>query len=378
MSENLTDNPFPLIGYEKPEYFCDREKELAHMTKCIDNKRNITLFANRRLGKTGLIQHTLHKLSKRRNHSVIYFDVLGTGTLREFVKTFGGAVIGKLDSKALKLLNTATGILKALRPKITYDALTGEPEVSIDVKTDKEAIHTLEEIFNYLKERSKTQKIIIAIDEFQQVLEYPEKNTEALLRSKIQMLPAVSFIFSGSSKHLLMDMFTDTRRPFYQSTDLLELQKINPAVYSVFIKEHFKKGKKKISDDDIAHILEWTRNVTFFVQSVCNRLYYLHHKNLTREIINSTLYDLLMEREAGFFNLRSLLTTQQWNMLIAIAREDGVKEPSGFDFMHKHKVGAGSSVRAALKSLLEKELVVMEDAKFQVYDVFFSRWLQRL
>ncbi len=374
----MIDNPFSLIGYERPEYFCDREKETQALLKSIENKRNITLFAQRKIGKTGLIQHVFHLLSKKKSTAVIYLDIMATNNLKEFVNAFAGAVLGKLDAKAIQLMQKATKIISLLRPKITYDTLTGEPEISIDIGSEKEAVHTLEEIFKYLKERSRKTKIVIAIDEFQQVLDYPERNTEALLRSKIQFLPNVSFIFSGSQKHLLMEMFTDSKRPFYQSTDLMELNKINATVYSSFIKMHFKRGEKKISDEDIQYILDWTRTVTFYVQSVCNKLYYRHEKSLTTEMVREMLYEIIKEREAGFFNYRSLLAQQQWNLLVAVAKEDGVKAPSGADFIHKYKLGANSSVRTALKALLEREMIVQEDGKYFVYDVFFARWLQRL
>ncbi len=374
----MIDNPFPVIGYERPEYFCDREKETQTIIRYIENKRNIMLFANRKIGKTGLIQHVFHLLSKKKNTAVIYLDIMATSNLKEFVTAFAGSVIGKLDAKAIQLAQKATKIIALLRPKITYDTLTGEPEISIDIASEKEAIHTLEEVFKYLKEHSRKMKIIIAIDEFQQVLEYPEKNTEALLRSKIQFLPNVSFIFSGSQKHLLMEMFTDSRRPFYQSTDLMELNKISPAIYASFIKTHFKKGDKKISDEDIHYILDWTGMVTFYVQSVCNRLYYRPEKNLSIGLIKEVLFEIIKEREAGFFNYRSLLAHQQWNLLVAMAKENGVKEPSGADFIHKYRLGANSSVRTALKALLEREMIVQEDGKYFVDDVFFARWLERL
>ena len=374
----MSDNPFPITGYEKPEYFCDREKEARRLVSAIANKRNTTLFSDRKVGKTGLIQHVFYQYSKKRNTATIYFDILGTTNLQEFVKAFAGAVIGKLDSKAIKFLQSASGLVKSLRPKISYDTLTGEPEISIDINTPKEASHTLDEIFNYLKVRSRETKIIIAIDEFQQVLDYPEKGTEAVLRSKIQFLNNVSFIFSGSRKHLLMEMFTDARRPFYHSTDMMLLEKINPEIYTEFISRHFKKAGKNIFADDVRYILEWTRGITFYVQSVCNRLFYSSDKKITRENINETFLSILSERESGFFNYRSMLGLQQWNLLEAVAKNDGVKEPSGAEFIHRHQLGANSSVRTALKALLEKELIVKEDEKFHVYDVFFSRWLERL
>lgn len=374
----MRNNPFPVTGYEKPEYFCDREKETRRLMSAIDNKRNTTLFSDRKVGKTGLIEHVFRQYSKKRNTAAIYFDILGTTDIRDFARLFAAAVIGKLDSKAMKLLQKATGIVKALRPKITFDSLTGEPEITIDIQTDKEAVHTMDEIFNYLKQRSKQTKIVIAIDEFQQVLQYPEKGIEATLRSKIQFLSNVVFIFSGSRKHFLMDMFTNARKPFFQSTDMMELNKIDPIIYAPFIMKHFKDASMGITTEDINYIMEWTRGITFYVQSVCNRLFFLNERKITRDMINDIFLTLMKERESTYFNYREILANQQWNLLEAIAKNEGIKEPSGAAFIHRFRLGANSSVRTALKALLDMEMVIREDDKFQVYDVFFARWLARL
>ncbi|MBF4213444.1 ATP-binding protein, partial [Pseudomonas donghuensis] len=77
--------------------------------------------------------------------------------------------------------------------------------VTVDVSPTEEE-STLKEIFDYLG--SSEKRCYIAIDEFQQIAEYPEKGVEALLRSYIQFLPNVNFIFAGSKQHVMQEMFT--------------------------------------------------------------------------------------------------------------------------------------------------------------------------
>ena len=240
-------------------------------------------------------------------------------------------------------------------------------------------MNSLEKIFNYLKLQSKKQKVIVAIDEFQQILEYPEKNTEAHLRSFIQHMNNVRFVFAGSRKHMMIKMFTDAGRPFYQSTESMALEKINPEIYKSFIKNLFAKGKMKITDEDIEYVLEWTRNHTYYVQALCNELFETKQKLIKRETINSTMVELLERNEFIYFNYRNLLTSPQWNLLHALAKEDGVKNVLSSSFLQRHQLGAASSVKTSLTALVDREMIVQnDDATYHVYDVFFSRWLERL
>lgn len=70
------------------------------------------------------------------------------------------------------------------------------------------------------------QKCIVAIDEFQQIGYYPEKNMEAVLRTYIQRCSNANFIFSGSERHLITEMFSEKARPFYNSADIMNLDVI--------------------------------------------------------------------------------------------------------------------------------------------------------
>ena len=175
MKKNQPYNPFLVAGYYSPEYFCDRETETAKIISALENDRNISLMSPRRYGKTGLIQHAFYKIvEKDKNAVCIYFDIYSTQNLNDFVKIFAESVLGK--------------------PVLSYDALSGQPELSVKIEQETIA-QSLQEVFSYLKQSDK--RCYIAIDEFQQVAEYPEKGTEALLRSYIQFLPNVKFVFSN-------------------------------------------------------------------------------------------------------------------------------------------------------------------------------------
>ena len=218
-------NPFLITGYHSPKYFCDRRTETATMLEALYNGRNITLIAPRRIGKTGLIQHVFYNLKNQKSDIVtLYMDIYSTQSLGDFVKLLANTVLGKLDSEPQKTLSRITKFIRSCRPIFTFDEITGIPQVSIDISPNDEE-KTLKEIFDYIS--SSEKRCYIAIDEFQQITEYPEKGVEALLRSYIQFLPNVHFIFSGSKQHVMQEMFASSKRPFYQSTQLLNIEALD-------------------------------------------------------------------------------------------------------------------------------------------------------
>lgn len=223
-------NPFLIAGYHSPEFFCDRETETAAILNALHNGRNVTLIAPRRMGKTGLIRHAFYRLKEQEpDIATLYMDIYSTQSMGDFVRLFANTVLGKLDTAPQKALSRIGQFIRSCRPVFTFDELTGVPKVTIDVAPQEEE-STLKEIFDYLG--SSEKRCYIAIDEFQQIAEYQEKGIEASLRSYIQFLPNVNFIFAGSKQHLMQEMFMSSKRPFYQSTQLLTIGPINREAYA--------------------------------------------------------------------------------------------------------------------------------------------------
>jgi AAA+ ATPase superfamily predicted ATPase len=369
------ENPFLIRGYESPQLFCDREEETRRMLTASESKRNITLISLRRMGKTGLIRHVLAQTSRKRNTASFYLDLLPTTKLEEFIQLFGNQVVTRLEPKHEQFLKKIGSFFSGISPTLKYDATTGEPSLDFSIHTPQDAKYTLDKLFAYIDQQEK--KIIIAFDEFQQILNYPEKNIEALLRSNIQACKNASYIFSGSQKGMLVSMFSGHGKPFFQNSEILHLEPIDPAVYSAFITTKFKAGKRKISTEGIAEILRFTRGHTWYVQYICNKLYSTGVKDLSEVFIAKTMLKILHENEVVYYNYRNLLTSNQWLLLRAISKEDQVRMILSAEFIRKHGLGGPSSVKAALDALIEKEMVYEEETggTYRVYDVFLSRWL---
>lgn len=373
-----TFNPFLLQGYKSPSYFCNREQETANLINAVENGRNTTVLAIRRLGKTGLIKHVFYYLGKKKNYQCYYIDIMACQNLAEFTKALTSEILGKLHENPLQILKKAASVLKHIKAQLTFDPATGKSQLQFGINNAQEAEKTLEEVFNYLVKNSRTKRVVIAIDEFQQILNFPEKNVEAILRTRIQHLNNANFIFSGSQKHMLLAMFGHAGRPFYQSTELLSLKRIDNKKYLSFINRFFKSSGKTINKDDIEHILDWTRTHTYYVQYVCNKLYGMDKTFIVRDDINLMFQNILSENEPIFYNYRNLLTTQQWNVLKALAKNGGSNEPTGKEFLKKYDLHAASTVKSCLVALIEKEFVYRENNTYYVYDLFFERWLERM
>lgn len=369
------ENPFLVSGYYSPEYFCNRREETDRIIDALANGRNITIFSIRRLGKTGLIEHVFNKMKSDKKKNLFYLDILSTTNLSGFVNLFATAVLGKLESKPEKFIKKIGEIFSSIRPVISFDPVSGVPSLHFTIQSVEDADRSLEKIFAYLRESGR--KIIIAIDEFQQITNYPEKNVEAVLRTHIQHAAGVNFIFSGSRKHLLLSIFSRYGNPFYQSTELMQLERISEKDYCTFIISKFEKGKKKINNTTALKILEVCRRHTYYVQFLCNRLYGLKDSNITESLVNSALESILKENEPIYISYRNLLTEYQWRVLTAIAIEGNAKLITSKDFIARHNLGTPSSVHSAVKALLDKEMIYKEGGDYFIYDLFMERWLEK-
>jgi len=274
-------NPFALNSYYGKEYFCDREEETKTLLQNIKNRNSTTIISRRRLGKTSLIQHLFNSLPP--NHIGISLDIFSTINRREMLNTLTTAIAMSVPEKS-NFGKRIWNFIRSLQPNFSFDPLTGNPQVSIDISAPKNDKY-IESIFNFLEQQP--QRIIIAIDEFQQILNYPEENTDIWLRTFIQKLTNVVFIFSGSQTHLMADIFTNPTKAFYRSTQFINLEKIDSVKYSKFIIKQFKKGNKKISNPIINEILDWTHGHTYYVQALCSNLFDMNEKEIPKRRICS-------------------------------------------------------------------------------------------
>ena len=368
------ENPFVYKGYEGPMYFCDREQETENMVSALKNGRNITLLSPRKIGKTGLIKHAFNRISTTENDTIcIYVDIFSTQNLHDFVQVLGTAVVEEALWREKSLMAKTLDAFKAWRPVVSIDTMTGMPTLSVNIDPTSDE-YTLKSIFEYL-ERSKKQ-VFVAIDEFQQVAYYPEKGTEALLRSHVQFSHA-GFIFSGSRQHLMAEMFNSPKRPFYQSTEFMNLQPIPEDAYYDFARRFFEAKKGSLSQEVFHDIYHCFSGYTWYIQLMMNRLYERNKKITRPQQANDAILAVLDTLTPQYEMLMTLLTTNQVNLLKAIAKEGKVEQPQSNEFIKRNDLPSPSSVKTALDVLVEKELVYAQPDGYIVYDRLLNLWLQR-
>ena len=369
------DNPFVYKGYEGPSYFCDRERETEQMVGALRNGRNLTVISPRKIGKTGLIKHVFHRIKETNKDAIcIYIDIFATQNLYDFVQVFGATIIEEAVKREKSLMVKAFDTFKAWRPVLSYDSLTGLPTVSVSIEPSQEE-HTLKSIFDHIEKLKKD--VYVAIDEFQQIANYPEKGVEALLRSHIQFSHA-GFIFSGSRQHLMAEMFNSPKRPFFQSTEFVNLQPLSETIYYEFSRHFFEKRKGNLSEEVFRDVYQRFSGHTWYVQFVMNRLYETTKRADSIEQSNQVILSVVDTLVPQYEIMMTLLTTNQVNLLKAIAKEHKIAKPQSFEFVNKHNLSSPSSVKTALDVLVDKELVYPEKDGYVVYDRFLSIWLQRL
>lgn len=370
-------NPFIVGGYLSPHYFCGRELETKELIYNITNGRNVALISTRRMGKTGLIKHCFYQDAIQENYYTFFIDIYATSSLKEFVFALGREIFEKLKPKGRRMIDNFFSVISSLRVGFKLDSVTGEPTLDIGLGDIHAAEVTLEEIFVYLEQAEKP--CIVAIDEFQQIGIYPEKNVEAILRTKVQHCRNSNFVFAGSQRHIMMNMFNSPSRPFYQSVSMMHLGAIGLDAYKPFVERHFEENGKQITGGLIENVYDSFEGHTWYVQWLLNELFALTDKQqiCDKPMMSVALDNIIARQEFTCQEIFSRLPEKQKEILIAIAKEHKAKAVTSTQFIKKYKLSSSSSVQSGLKGLLEKDVVTQEEGVYQVYDRLFAIWIRR-
>lgn len=375
MNEQVVNNPFVVGKYLSDKYFCDRSEETEFLRKQILNGRDVALISPRRIGKSGLIQHFFNQPDIQEKYYVFFVDIYATTSLAEFVYTFGKEIYEQLKPQAAVWKERFFQMVSSLRMGFKLDPITGNPYFDLGLGDIQTPQTTLDEIFAYIEEADKP--CIIAIDEFQQIGEYAEKNLEALLRTKIQKCHRAQFIFAGSKRHVMSNMFNSPSKPFYQSAISMGLEPIPINIYSEFAIALFEERGRHIETEVIEQIWQQFKGYTWFVQMMMNELYALTSEGETCKfsIIEDARHNVILSQEQSYKDLLSNLPPRQKIVLQAIAKEGIAQNITSARFIKKYNLNSASSVQAAVKLLLKNDLLTQTDNGYRVYDFFLSEWL---
>ena len=366
-------NPFILGHRISRPYFCDRVTEQAKLTSAVLNGRNVVLISPRRMGKTSLVYVSLYDSQeiKGDEYLVFFFDILQTNSLGEFTYLLGKEIFNTLLSKSQAKVRGFLAALKSLKGTFGFDAITGTPTFNLQLGDIKHPEYTLEEIFGYIEQSEKP--VIIVIDEFQQITKYPEKNAEAILRSYMQRMSNASFVFAGSEQTLLQEMFVSSKRPFYNSAEIMHLGPIQEDLYVDFARQMFAEHGRGIEAEPIRWASRLFDGNTFYMQRVMNGAFVDTPEGdlCGMDTVHRSVCGMLAANEIIYREILSNVSVSQKMLLFALAAEKVVKSPLGSEFIKRNSLTSASAVQSALQKLTKAGLITKGDDGYRVADSLF-------
>ena len=370
----MVKNPFLTSGYAGPEYFCDRIEETARLSTLLCNGNDVVLMSPRRMGKTGLIHHLFEQEEIKKNYYCFIIDIYSTKNLNDLALAMGKSILNALKSKGRKAIDSFVNIVASLRAGISFDSF-GMPSLNLEIGNITSPNTTLEQIFEYIEHADRP--CIVAIDEFQQISYYPVNNVEAVLRSYIQKCNNANFIFSGSERHLLSEMFHSPSRPFYASTSTMRLEAIDKNKYAEFAMSHFANNDRIVSADIVNNVYEKFEGITWYLQKIMNCIFSLtsNGETCSPDIVDYAISEIMRDSSTVYADLLYQLTSRQRELLTAISKEGKARAITSSKFLKRYALPSASTIQTSIKSLLEKQLITVSQNTYEIYDKFFGLWL---
>lgn len=365
--------PFRYGGVVSGDSFCARPRLEKTLQTYVENCQNAVIIGARRMGKTSLIHEATRKMKGVR---VLYADLLNVRTLADFCDRMASGASRMTSSKGI--VQKTLGFLSRLRPTFSLDSLTGSPVISVDARLANETA-SIDDVLNMVAAHRKDGKLCVVLDEFQEVLKMDNPDQVlALLRSRIQFMDDVCFLYSGNVRSQMVKIFSNPDSPFYKSALTVSVGPIDDADFIPFIRGRFKSAKRRIDDDLILKILDYTGRVSGDVQELCDSLWQISEPGdqLTGDSLKTAIEEIFRKENDAFTQMTAELTKFQLKALTAIARYGG-RNVFSAEFMSRAGLPSSPATKRALDRLMVMNVLYCFEHEYRFFNHFFRDWLLR-
>lgn len=372
----MNNKPFIFGVATSGENFTDRIKETERLVSNFRHGVNTVLISPRRIGKTSLVQKVCN-IVRSDELRIVYLDIFSCRNERDFYDAFASAVLKQTSSKWEEWMENAKMFLSRISPKISLgpDPIS-DFSISLELNPGSDDINDILQLPEKIAQK-KGCRIVVCIDEFQQIAEFEESKTfQKRLRSVWQLQKSVSYCLFGSKKHLMNELFEKRSLPFYKFGDAVYLQKISTEDWVEYICDRFRVTGKEISEDIARNICHMVDNHSSYVQQLA-WLVWIHTKEIaTTEDFVDACQDIIDQNTPLFEKQTESLTNYQLNFLRAIL--DGVhQEFTTREVLQKYSLGSSANVATIKRALIKKELIDVENKQVVISDPLLKIWLSR-
>lgn len=348
-------NLFP-PGIAEGTAFCNRITERQWLKENIERIQHTVIMAPRRYGKSSLV----HCVIQENALPYIWIDFLSVATKEDVVsKILKGAkqLLFELSPELRKLKQQAKDFVKSLTPELSLGMLGQSITFHLGNEENTSIDEMLLQLDDYAGKTNK--KAIIVFDEFQQISELKENATlEAFIRHAVERSKNITYIFSGSNRHLLQDMFGKSTRPLYRLCQPMVIERISFESYVAFINKAAQlKWKEHFAEETVRLILSLTEYHPFYVNALCNKLWGSKAIPTIEQIRSAWDWYVTTYKSIIVSDILALSLNQK-KMIKALSRKPE-KEPYSAQFCSITKISL-SSVRQSLDALIEKDIIYLD------------------
>ena len=369
--------PFQYGTLATKDNFVDRVEDRAQLKSFLSSHINVMLISPRRWGKSSLVKVAMEELQNEdKDIRVCFIDAFSIGSEAEFYRTFASQVIACASSILERRIQDAKKFLTGVVPQVVIkDDVTNF--MAFDVKfmpqeQDKMDILRLPETLA----EAKNIKIIVCIDEFQQLANLPGyKNMEGKMRSAWQQQQHVTYCLYGSKRHMMMDIFNNANSPFYRFGQMLFLGKIPKTEWMPFIRESFEKTGKHISEAFASQVCDTVECHSWYLQQLCYFIWNATTEEVTEQTFQYGLSQLVNTNSPMFLSDTESLAPSQIEMLRAI--KDGVQQLSSMEAKRLYALGNPNTISKNKKVLKEKDIIEEAKGKLVFVDPVYHLWFSR-
>ena len=374
---NENEAPFVFGVRVEGDTFTDRKEETNRLKMNFLYGVNTILISPRRMGKTSLVEKVC-SLVESDTLKIAKIDAFGCRSENDFINAFATAVVRATSSKWEEWMENAKTFLSRFIPKISIGQ---DPLTDFSIALEYNRANTVTEDILQLPEtiaKQKGIKIVICIDEFQQIADFPDSITfQKKLRSVWQLQSNVSYCLYGSKKHMMEKMFQSQSHPFYRFGDLFYLDKISETDWVEYICDRFRVTGKEISRELASEICIVTDRYSSYVQQLAWLVWLRTDKHATKEDVEFGIDRMLDACEPLFIQQTESLSAYQMNFLRALA--NGVH--TGFtrsEILDTYQLGTAANISRLKKALTEKDLIMMTaPKKLEISDPILALWLKK-
>lgn len=356
--------------------FTDREQETKRLLANFKHGVNVILISPRRWGKTSLVKKVC-KTTASDQLKIVFLDIFSCRNESEFYEAYATAVLKQTSTKLDEWIEHTKLFLSRITPKISIGTdPVNDFSITFDTKPQSESVDDILQLPEKIA-KAKGIRIVICIDEFQQISEFKDSKTfQKKLRTIWQLQENVSYCLFGSKKHLMNELFEKKSYPFYKFGDVMYLPKIESHYWESYICERFEATGKQISAEMAGKICRMVDNHSSYVQQFAWLVWVQTDKIASEENFTTALQDLLDQNSVLFQRETQNLSAYQMNFLRAVVL--GVhSEFNSQEILAKYNLGTSANITAIKKALVKNELIEVENKITTLTDPVFGLWFKR-